>query len=245
MKTSIIIGFCLIFWVSKSFAQESMIDSIKQLKNHAEKTTVLDDLLSTAKTQEQAPPAPNDMDKKTQKIVSELKNPFVPQLPVKETPPPPKPPEPPPAQVIVETPQPTPTPEPEYTPPPPEKPNLKISGLVWNTVKPQAILNGQIVTIGDVVEEWQVTSISKDGVEIQKDDQKFTIEQNNLFKTLEENKTDNSANPNPANRNSPTPPTSVMRDRNLTRQSQQQPRLTNPTSSPARKTQSFQYEYKK
>ena len=43
-------------------------------------------------------------------------------------------------------------------------PQFTISGLVWNTDQPQAILNNRIVAIGDKVEGWTITGISQQGI---------------------------------------------------------------------------------
>ncbi|MBF0384666.1 MAG: hypothetical protein HQL27_02225 [Candidatus Omnitrophica bacterium] len=46
-------------------------------------------------------------------------------------------------------------------------PKITITGLIWNSEKPQAIANGQIVNIGDYIEECEILDINKDGLEIQ------------------------------------------------------------------------------
>ena len=45
-------------------------------------------------------------------------------------------------------------------------PNLNISGLVWNSNRPQAIINGQVVSIGDTINDVKIVNIKKTGVEI-------------------------------------------------------------------------------
>ena len=45
-------------------------------------------------------------------------------------------------------------------------PNLNISGLVWNSNRPQAIINGQVVSIGDTVNDVKIMNIKKTGVEV-------------------------------------------------------------------------------
>lgn len=45
-------------------------------------------------------------------------------------------------------------------------PSLKISGVLWNTNRPQAIINGQIVGIGDVVSGVKVVDIQKTGIAV-------------------------------------------------------------------------------
>ncbi len=59
--------------------------------------------------------------------------------------------------------------EPEnILPPAPAEPlpNLNILGLIWDTDRPQAIINGQIVGIGDVVSEVKIIDIQKTGIKV-------------------------------------------------------------------------------
>ncbi len=56
-----------------------------------------------------------------------------------------------------------------------QPPELNISGLIWNTNRPQAIINDQIVTIGDTISNSKITNIHKDGVEIIYSGKNFTI----------------------------------------------------------------------
>ncbi len=57
-------------------------------------------------------------------------------------------------------------------------PNLKISGLVWNTNLPQAIVNDRVVSVGDTIDEWQVTAINQSGIEVVSKGVKFTVKSN-------------------------------------------------------------------
>lgn len=45
-------------------------------------------------------------------------------------------------------------------------PNLTISGLVWNTDRPQAIINGQIAGIGDTISGIRILDIQKTGITV-------------------------------------------------------------------------------
>lgn len=45
-------------------------------------------------------------------------------------------------------------------------PALTVQGIIWGGKIQQAIINDKLVKIGDTIEEAQVSSISKDGVEI-------------------------------------------------------------------------------
>ena len=58
-------------------------------------------------------------------------------------------------------------------PPPPPPLNMakvsqefKLSGFVWGSEKPQAIINEQVVNVGDTIKKAKVISISKKGVRI-------------------------------------------------------------------------------
>jgi hypothetical protein len=55
-------------------------------------------------------------------------------------------------------------------------PELKINGLVWNTDKPQAIINDQVVVIGDMVGDSKVIDIRKDGVDLMFLNKPFTVQ---------------------------------------------------------------------
>ena len=54
-------------------------------------------------------------------------------------------------------------------------PQFKISGLVWNTQAPTAIINGSIVKVGDQVSNWAITEISKEGVRLKSESRELTI----------------------------------------------------------------------
>jgi hypothetical protein len=56
-----------------------------------------------------------------------------------------------------------------------QPPDLKLNGLVWNTTKPQAIINDQVVNIGDIIENSKIVDIKKDGVDIIFSEKLFTI----------------------------------------------------------------------
>ncbi len=53
-------------------------------------------------------------------------------------------------------------------------PQFNVSGIVWRSKNLQAIINGEIVTIGDRVNNWVVSEITKDGVHM-------TFEQQSLW----------------------------------------------------------------
>ncbi len=45
-------------------------------------------------------------------------------------------------------------------------PSLTITGLIWNTDRPQAIINGKIVDIGDTVSATKIVAIRKNGIDV-------------------------------------------------------------------------------
>lgn len=110
------------------------------------------------------------------KDLDTLRNPFIPYIAKKKKEPPVvvKPPVPVKPVAVVKPPVKVVTPP----PPPPPKPRveavvdtsflkeIKISGLVWNTDTPQAIINGKVVKVGDEIKGSKITSIRKDGVEL-------------------------------------------------------------------------------
>jgi len=54
-------------------------------------------------------------------------------------------------------------------------PSLTINGLVWNSEFPQAIVNNQIVKLGDTIEGVTVVGIHREGIDITFAGVQFTI----------------------------------------------------------------------
>ena len=54
-------------------------------------------------------------------------------------------------------------------------PNLNITGLIWNTDRPQAIVNGQVLDQGDTIENAEIIAIKKDGIDIKYQDNITTV----------------------------------------------------------------------
>ena len=44
-------------------------------------------------------------------------------------------------------------------------PTVTITGIIWNSDRPQAIINGKIVNIGDTILDLKITDIQKTGIE--------------------------------------------------------------------------------
>lgn len=47
-----------------------------------------------------------------------------------------------------------------------EIPKVKINGLVWNSTRPQAIVNGEVLDIGDKIQSFKIMAIKKTGIDI-------------------------------------------------------------------------------
>ncbi len=47
-----------------------------------------------------------------------------------------------------------------------ELPKVKINGLVWNSSRPQAIVNGDVLDIGDTIQSFKIVAIEKSGIDI-------------------------------------------------------------------------------
>ena len=61
-----------------------------------------------------------------------------------------------------------------------EKPSFNpslytVEGLIWGAVKPKAIINGEIYTVGDKLGLAEIVAISKDGVKLEYDDKDYLI----------------------------------------------------------------------
>ena len=110
---------------------------------------------------------------------AKLRNPFEPQIPIREEP---QPEEKSNVRDLINKPRKK--PQPEITKPQPkveEKPKIvfpavTISGVIWDTDKPQAIINDTVIREGETFEEIEVLSIKKDGI---------TMNYKGLTKTIE------------------------------------------------------------
>ena len=56
-----------------------------------------------------------------------------------------------------------------------QPPVMTIQGLIWGTTTPQAIIDGKIVKIGDVVSDAHIVDITKQGVEIMFEGRRFNV----------------------------------------------------------------------
>jgi len=54
-------------------------------------------------------------------------------------------------------------------------PQFTISGVIWNTERPQAIINNRVVGIGDTVAEARIVAIRKTGIDINYRNTLFTL----------------------------------------------------------------------
>ena len=94
-------------------------------------------------------------------IVMEFKDPFIPLLPKKD---------------VVQTP--TATVATTQTPTVLVPPQLRITGLIWNSTKPQAIINNQVVGIGDAINDVTIVGIQKTSIDIVYQGTYFSIDPN-------------------------------------------------------------------
>ena len=97
--------------------------------------------------------------------LKKMRNPFVSQLP----PPPPKPaPVPSPTPPVSNNTSPADNHSVQTTPSGPKAQDMasgiNVSGIVWNTTRPQAIVNEKIVSVGDKVNDFEIKAIKKSGV---------------------------------------------------------------------------------
>lgn len=54
---------------------------------------------------------------------------------------------------------------------------FKLQGIVWNTPKPRAIVNGSMVKIGSIVDGAEVVRIERDGVTLRSQGREFILGQ--------------------------------------------------------------------
>ncbi len=82
----------------------------------------------------------------------------------------------PPTPEQIKSSQPTPSPVPPMTREAPRQPpKLTIYGIIWNSHRPQAIVNNQVVDIGDTINNSKIVSIEKTGIDILFEGEKYTI----------------------------------------------------------------------
>lgn len=66
-------------------------------------------------------------------------------------------------------------PDPVVEPVKPTPPEFILNGIVWNTDRPQAIINNQIVNQGDTIEGAKIVSIRKSGIDLIFEDINITL----------------------------------------------------------------------
>jgi len=54
-------------------------------------------------------------------------------------------------------------------------PDLSVQGMVWGGISPQAIINNNVLKIGDTIEGARITDINKSGVTLFLGDRKFNL----------------------------------------------------------------------
>ena len=159
----------LVLWIIliapvMSFAQDqtSGVSAVKKIQElFQERDPLAETLKQAGALKADFESSQSGADRETATRLRVLKNPFTPKLPVI------KPPEPGKSQVIAKPGGPT----EEAVPAPP----MTVAGLIWDTDRPQAILNGHIVGVGDIVDSWTIVKISQNGVEISLEGRNFLI----------------------------------------------------------------------
>lgn len=53
--------------------------------------------------------------------------------------------------------------------------SLKVTGWVWNSKRPQAIINGQVLNIGDTLGETKIIAIRSNGIDVLNKNRVITI----------------------------------------------------------------------
>ena len=66
-------------------------------------------------------------------------------------------------------------PAPVQEPVKPTPPTLTLNGIVWDTDRPQAIINDQVLSQGDTIEGAKIVSIRKSGINLVFEDVNFTL----------------------------------------------------------------------
>ena len=136
--------------------------------------------LGVGRAQEESPgPDKDNLDSYLKSLSPQ--NPFKPLLPEKIIEPvikePPKPPESnstPPRQIRTQQRNPSEDTSLE-TPPKIALPTLVITGVIWDSDRPQAIINGDVVNEGDTVAEIKIVAIRKTGIDIIYQGQAMTL----------------------------------------------------------------------
>lgn len=175
MNKPIFISICVVLLLTSAVRAEEkkagILDQLQQFRQTMEtgRDPLKETLQNVSQMEEQYQLSAKGVDKDTAQILRNLRNPFIPQLPVPKTAD-----EIPVEQGQVQPDIPFPGPE-SAAAPEIVKPSFSISGLVWNTNMPQAILNGEVVGIGDVVESWTISDITNEGVEVTFQNKTFKI----------------------------------------------------------------------
>jgi len=55
-------------------------------------------------------------------------------------------------------------------------PALSVTGVLWGSKVPQAIINGKVVKAGDVIQNAEIIAIDKEGVTVRYGDQEYLID---------------------------------------------------------------------
>lgn len=167
--------------IGDASAQEKKGGIMKTIHSYTDRVNRITDVIETMRT------GPSEFDDETKAIIRSLKDPFIPQFPKAKTKPKAKPITKPKPKSTAKSKTRTktktrpaiktaPKPIPRKIPAPVKPPQFTTSGMIWNTDRPQAILNGKVVNIGDTIENWTIIAISKKGVEVTYQNKTFIVE---------------------------------------------------------------------
>jgi len=54
-------------------------------------------------------------------------------------------------------------------------PSLRVDGIIWGSARPQAIIDGKVYDIGDVVKDAEIIGINREGITLFYKDRKFIL----------------------------------------------------------------------
>ncbi len=66
-------------------------------------------------------------------------------------------------------------------------PSFSVQGIIWGTKLPQAIVDGQVVEVGDKIEEAEIIKINKEGITFLYQDEQYKVPvEHTSYKTIED-----------------------------------------------------------
>jgi hypothetical protein len=159
-----LIVFLLNLFPSTTYGQggdKNIFDKIKHFGKTLQEKNTLDSILKKTKKIYSTPDEVN--------ILKSIRSPFEPRTPKEK--------------IVTIAPKPAPKPEIKHVPkkqeitvPEVPLPTFKVNGVVWDTKRPQAILDSQVINIGDTIKGCTVINIDKNGILLNFQDRTFTVQ---------------------------------------------------------------------